>query len=505
MEDNKENNYKNIFSKAIDIDTINLTKPLNNNAKWLHIYRNHKSSDHCCHFKWTKKEIFHWLEYPEKHEKELRNVSRHLYDTSPQYWRLINYFANMCPFQYVIYPFKFDKEKYISDKGKSFKAGYKKASNLLEIMNLQHELHKIKIINWKEDAFFGYIYQTKDSFHIRPLNPDYCLISGIYDGCYKYAFDFSYFNNKTQIELENFGSEFVEKYELYKLDNTKYRWQELEPKNEFCTKIADDIDYLRIPFASCFPAIYDIEDYKNIQKTASDIKNYKALGMRVPVDSDGKLLISQNVMDDFYQHILNILPPNVGLYMTPCDISEINFEINNDGIDVTSNSVKNFFNDAGVSSLIFGGDNQTSASLKISLVADEALAYALNKQIERNINKLLKLLSGTTKFQIKVLDVSYYHQKDTHDLYLKDAQYGIPTKSSIPSSIGLDSSILDSLTFMENEFLDLTDKYEPLKSSYTSSNTDDDNNGRPTNDDLGLDLTDSGEATLDKDVNQTYG
>ena len=117
MEDNKENNYKNIFSKAIDIDTINLTKPLSDNTKWLHIYRNYKSSDHCCHFKWTKKEIFHWLEHPEKHEKELRNVSRHLYDTSPQYWRLINYFANMCPFQYVIYPFKFDKEKYISDKG----------------------------------------------------------------------------------------------------------------------------------------------------------------------------------------------------------------------------------------------------------------------------------------------------------------------------------------------------------------------------------------------------
>jgi hypothetical protein len=244
------------------------------------------------------------------------------------------------------------------------------------------------------------------------------------------------------------------------------------------------------------PALYDIEDYKEIKKTASEIENYKALGLKVPIGEDGQPLMSQNQMDNFYNMISNVLPKNVGLYMTPTEIPEIDFEKDNSS-DTVSEAVADYFNDVGVSSLLFGGDNQSSSSLKISLMADEALAFALNRQIERNVNRLLKGLSGTIKFQISILDVSYYHQKDMHDLYIKDAQYGIPTKTSILASLGFDQPIVDSMCFMENDVLNLVDKFVPLQSSYTSSGGDSEDNGRPTSDDL----TDSGEETKERDVN----
>ena len=455
------------------------------------------------YFKYKKDELLKLMVEPELHEKELRNISRYLFNVSPQYKRTILYFANMTPLDYIIRPFKFDKEKYLKDNGKNFKYCYKKACDFLEILNLKHEMVKAKIIAWREDVYYGYIYKNKDSVYIRTLNPDYCAITSICDGCYMYAFDFSYFDkfgNELQLELNNYGEEFIQKYKLYLENRNEYRWQELEHNNEFCLKVNEDNIKPVIPFLGCLPALYDIEDYKEIKKSSAEIENYKGLGLKVPIDSEGQPLMSQNQMDDFYNMIANILPKNVGLYMTPTDLQEINFEKNN-STNTVSESIKDYFNDVGVSSLLFGGDSQSSTSLKISLIADESLAFALNRQIERNVNRLLKNITGNTKFQISILDVSYYHQKDMHDLYIKDAQYGAPTKTSILASLGFDQSILDGMCFLENDILDLINKFKPLQSSYTSSSTNDEDNGRPNSDDTGNDLSDSGEETKERDVN----
>lgn len=502
MEKEKKMSWKDFFATNTEIDTVNLKKAYRKYIDYSNKYRQTSLNRFGIY---TKEKLLIYMEQPYKYEKELRNLSNHLYSVSPQYRRTINYFANMSPLNYIIRPFKFDEEKIKKDNGKTFKSCYKKACDFLEIFNLKHEMIKAKIIAWKEDVFYGYIYRTKDSMYIRPLDANYCVISGICDGCFRYAFDFSYFDtfsDNLEFELNSFGEEFKTKYYIYKNDMNK-RWQELEHNNEFCLKVSEDDMIPIIPLLGCLPAIYDIEDYKNIKLTANEIQNYKALGLVVPTSEDGLPLISDTVLDKFFQMIDNVLPENVGLYETPVKLDEISFEKNNTTTDEVNDAVTNYWNDVGVSSLLFGGDSQSSTSLKISLIADETLVYALNRQIERNVNRLLKSISGSIKFQINILDVSYYHQKDMHDLYLKDAQYGIPTKSAILSSLGIDQSILDGISFTENEFLKLVEKFVPLQSSYTTSSDNlNNNNGRPTNEDSNKDISDAGEITAERDVNE---
>lgn len=500
------NDYFKIFTKNVEVDMVNLKNPNKHRYDYSYYHRYYHDNECISRFsgKYTKKILLECMNNPQIHEKELREISRYLYATSPQYKRTINYFANMSPLDYVIRPFKFDIEKYKKDNGKSFKSSYKKACDYLEVLNFKHEMNKAKLIAWREDVFFGYIYKTKDSSYIRPLNPDYCKISGICDGCYKYAFDFSYFDTCIDIleeELDNYGNEFKEKYNIYKNDKSK-RWQELEHSNEFCLKVSEEVDYSLIPLLGTLPSIYDIENYKNIKLTSTELENYKALGLEVPINEDGQPLIDKDIMTNYYNMILNVLPPNVGLYMLPTTIKEINFEKSNTTSDEVKDAVNNFWNDVGVSSLLFGGDNQSSTSLKISLIADETLAFNVNRQIERNINRLLKSVSGNIKFQVSILDISYYHQKDIHDLYIKDAQYGIPTKTSILASLGFNQDIIDGMSFMENDFLNLADKFVPLQSSYTLSSSNieaEENNGRPTSEQTGTELTDDGEKTLERE------
>ena len=54
-------------------------------------------------------------------------------------------------------------------------------------MNLQHEFIKITTTILREDIFYGYEYSTKDSYFIQKLNPDYCQISSIEDGCFNFC------------------------------------------------------------------------------------------------------------------------------------------------------------------------------------------------------------------------------------------------------------------------------------------------------------------------------
>lgn len=470
-----------LFSKFTDVQLLNLKS----NSHYPTVYT-----------KYTRADIIKYLKNPETNAKQLRNASIYLYEVSAQYRRIVNYFAHMCPLTYIMYPFKFDTTKEVNEK--AFKASYKKATDFMAIFNLQHEMRKALVTAWREDIFAGYIYQTKDSFYIRKLHPDYVKIASIVDGCYMIAFDFSYFRGRED-ELESYGEEFMSKYEDYKKDSS-LRWQLLDEKRQFCLKISEDVTYPLIPLAGCLLGIFDIEDYKELQKGASVLRNYKALGLKLPTDEQGNLMIDKDFADQFYEQLSNITPENIGVFETPMDVEVYDFEKSGaEDPDKTYEAIRNFYNDAGVSALLFGSDKQTAASLNISITSDECVCFAVNRQIERNVNRLLKGLSGTQKFQITILDISEFHRQQFHDIMLKDAQYGVPVKSAIAASLGLNPPNMSAMLYMENEIMKLHDNMIPLQSSYTQSS--DSEGGRPTAEENGEEISDSNENTREHDSN----
>lgn len=442
--------------------------------------------------KFTKEDIVKWLKSPEDNARQLRNASIYLYETSSHYRRLIDFFANLLTFDYTLVPFKFDKEKYNEQK---FLSSYKKALDYMQIFNLKHEMKKVMTVAFREDVFYGYIYQTKDSFYIRKLNADYCKISSIEDGIFLYAFDFSYFDSRKD-ELEFFGEEFKEKYLKYKKDS-KLKWQELESKNEFCIKVTEDIFPAPIiPFASIFPDIFDIMNYKDLKLTREELENYKIIGLKIPTNEDGELILDGDIAKSFYSQLINTLPLSVGAFLTPMDFEAISFEKSgtNDN-DLANDAVENFWNSAGVSSILFG-KAQTAASLAISIKADIQFAYGVAKQIERNVNRLLKMLSGTYKFQINILPVSEFTKQEMNSLYQKNATFGIPCKTLLAASAGLTPAEINGLTFLENEIIDFQNNWKPLLSSYTQ-NTDEIGNEELSD----MEISENGEKTRESESN----
>lgn len=503
-EDNKElkiNKKESIDTdsggfKVINSEYSKLLRLITNNMNKRCSWYGHNVFHH--HHVFPKEKVKKWLANPQYFQCELRNMSRHLYLTDPHYRRLINYFSEMHTWSYIISPYHYGLE-YSQIDIEKYRDAYYKTANYLEKANIRHEMSKIAKICFKEDVFYGYKYETKDSFFIRQLPSKYCAITGIVDGCFVYDFDFSYFDTRFG-ELEEFGEEFVDKYNnIYKVEHRQ--WITLDIKNEFCIKLLEDVPFPAIPFMGVFEGIYDIDDYKSLKKAKAETDNYKVLALKAPVNEEGQFLIDRDIILEYYTALLNVLPENIGAFITPTEVKDFDFE--NAGVadnNNVNNAIKTFWNDAGVSSLIFGDENKTSGSLNISIKADEQMVFTFARQIERNINRLLKGMNFKYKFKIQFLDITIFNKDEAINAYLKGSQSSLPTKTMVCAAMGLEPIDMMGVNFIEDSVLNIPNTFKPLAVSYTQSGEA----GSPTAEERGVTLSDSGEIARDAETSTEY-
>ena len=448
--------------------------------------------------KYTTDQLVTYLGNPASYEKQLRKMSKYLFNISNYYRRLIQYFANMSTFSYTISPYGLDRSKTVN--ANKLKKAYYSSVAAVELMNLPHEATKMFTIAFRDDVYYGYEWETNDSAAFQNLDADYCKISSIEDGVYNFAFDFSYFDSN-QDKLPNYPPEFQTMYDTYKTNTQLYKWQELDSTKSICIKV-NEHDYIPIPpFVSLFSALADIEDYRAISKNASETNNYKALAMEIPLGDKGEFLIDYNDAKEFYDMMTNVLPPNIGAILTPMKLTDWNFE--KSGVNSDTNEVAKaeatFFTTAGVNKILFGGGEDPSATtLNLCTVNDQMIVFAVMRQLERWVNRKLKSVSSSYKFRINFLPVTHYNIAEMHERYLKDATYGMPTRTAALATAGYAGTDYENMTYLENEILGLSNGEMPLKSSNTQSGSAGDEGGRPTNASKGEGLSDAGNVSADR-------
>lgn len=434
----------------------------------------------------SKTQLLNYLKSPKSNEKAIRNASIAMYHGSTHYKRLISYYALMPTWAYVLRPSGFDPDK-IRDK--TFKASYNKAAAKIDSMNLPHEMQKVLVTGLREGVFYGVIWESSDSFYIQRINPDICQVTAIVDGTWIYSVDMSKIK---ETDLGNYPIAFTEMYKSY--IETGKKWQEVPSKITFCFK-ADEttVSHSLPPWASSMPLILDIEGYKALQETASEISNYKVLNMEIPLDSNNAPKFDFALAEKYYNLMCSVLPPFVGAVMSPMKVTDFNFD-NNGSLretDIVARAERQFWQDSGSSALLFGdAANTTAGALKLSIRADEELVFGWVNQCERIINRILKTISGTQKFKITFLPVTVYNLTEMVDLYKNAASLGMPTKSAYASALKVNTIDIPGIDYIEREILNM-DKLIPLRSSYNSSG--DEEGGRPQVDDG--DLTESGIAS----------
>lgn len=340
------------------------------------------------------------MQTPKSNEKNIRNASIYMYDVSSQYRRLIQYYALMPTWAYTVSPLDFDSEK-VNET--TFRKAYLKSAQQVEKMNLKHEMQKAVIIALREGVLYGVQLTGTDSFCIQRINPDYCKLSALLDGTWLYAVDFSQIRED---ELYQYPPEFTTLWNTYQ--KTGQKWQEIPDNISFCLKADETTSLYSIPpWSSAMPLLYDIETYKALQETASEIANTKMIGMTLPTDEKGIPLMEFPEAQKYYTHLLNAVPPNIGVAMSPMKLDAFDFSTSSNlsDVDTVSKSEEAFWRESGTSPLLFGSsDNDSAGALQLSIIADTEIVFAIVNQCERLINRILKSLGGTQKFRINFLD-----------------------------------------------------------------------------------------------------
>jgi hypothetical protein len=502
-QNNQENNTKNLeqsLDKYAQIAFANLKKSmvqdLINNRSESVIYK-----------RYPIERVVSMLEKPQTFEKELREMSNFLYITSSHYRRLMDYYAKLPTYNHIIVPANLPKKV----NQKTYKDTYLKVTSLLEKYNLKHEIPKMIQAAFIEGVFYGLMYETSDSFYIKPFNSSFADISSNEDGCYLFSIDLNYFTGKEYL-LPAYGDEIETAYYKYKGDTSKkikgnpnLRW--FEPSNGICIKADENNPLFSTPvYCSIFLDLIRLEDYKLLKKAKTEIDNYKVLAMKMECDDEGVPRMDFEMAMKYYNQAAGNLPSGIGLILSPFAISDFSFQKSSSAdSDAVNEAEEEFWSGSGTSGMLFGSAKaSSSSSLALSTKPDEQLAFSLLTQVARNINKRIKSMNLPYLFELKFLDQSIFNIDEYSNRMFKASQYGVSgSKLIYAASLGMTPSDVVNFSYLENDILKVTDEMftSPLISSNTISRSEDNTGGASTQEEKGQTVSDNTEKSREQNGN----
>lgn len=447
----------------------------------------------------TRESISNALQSPSTSEKILRDSSIFLYQINTRYRNLINYYAQIPCWAYVVSPVNYNPDK---AKKESFRKQYVKICNILESMAIPKTMREIVVTALREGVYYGCIWGgSGDSFILQKLDPDKCVIVSISDGgVFQFKYDMS--SIKEGDVSTYFPPKFTDMYEEYL--RTGERYQLVPPEIAVCFKADPTIVEYSIPvFAGVMPTLFQIENAKALSEAAEEQSNYKLLAGKIPVDDQGIPLIDYETVMQYYKHIANNVGEMVGVAVSPFELKDYSFEQSTTAaqINAISRANENFFAEAGTSALLHGATNDTSGVTKLAIRVDESFGFSCMYQCERIVNRFLKLLPGTVKFKIHFLDVSIFNRDEKIEEYRSSMNYGIG-KLEFCAVMDIPQHDILGENYIESELIGINDLFVPMRTASTQSSDDTSDAGRPRLDDG--DLSDEGENTRDgdKDANR---
>lgn len=436
-----------------------------------------------------------YLKNPAQNYKNLIELSRFLYTRSHPYKKLIHYNASMVDVNLRSIVPIMDMTKKSKDKNKVLK-DYWSTCNIMNRSNIQAEISKMNIIAWREDTAYGVWYSDDDGIFILPLPYNYCKVDSIYaDGTLGFAMDMTYFDNRQDI-LEMWGEPFIHLYKEYQKDTRNNRWQHMDDDKAYVIKInIDDPTMPLPPYVPLFNQVINLADTEDLQSDKDEASVYKLLNFRVEPKGEepDDFTVDIDTAIGYFNQAIERLPKYVGGFISPLKVEPISFEKDQAAdTNIIENATKNLFNSSGGAQILHSLNISTTIGWLSVLISDtEYGARLVRPQVENNINRLVNF-EKKNSCRIKLLPISPYLKNMYKESLEKDFQYGVPVKLTLNTLNGFSEIESVSMAKLE-EYLELTDLFQPPKSANTQSDND---TGRPT--DNPEDLSDEGDASRDK-------
>ncbi|MDR1674186.1 MAG: hypothetical protein LBR54_01905, partial [Oscillospiraceae bacterium] len=437
-------------------------------------------------------------------QKTIVKLSNYLYDASGHYKRILSYFADLSTFAWDI-NVSVKNEREIDFA--LLKKKYEDLGFALDKMNLPHELGKIMHTLLREGVYYGYAYEDGKDFFFAKLDINACRSRNIEDGVHNVEVNLGHINESN---LGTFPPEIRQVWRDYIENNGNLPhnlnanggiWYELDSKKSVCIRMDETVCTAVPLFIYLFPDIMAVDDIKELAKKRAEMENYRIIAMKIPLKKDANEVNDFAVGNDIVLENIStaaaVTDQNIALFPTALVPEAINFDQKTNDFNNVKNSIDELNSNAGINGNIFNGGN--SASLMISVENDSSIIYRIHRQMERWINRRIKLFSYNSKnfrFKLHFLPITVYNREKVVDRCLKMCQAGLPYKTKLGAALGMSPCELQGADYLENSVLNLGSRWRVLGSSFTQKSGE---GGRPPVNDE--DLSERGAQTREGGYN----
>lgn len=449
----------------------------------------------------TRNQIVNIVQNPEHYPNHIIRLSKYMMLRSGYYKRLIEYFVNMGVINWTVdMATKLDNS--YSTNPKTIRSNYFKYVAQVNKFKLDNRITDILRKLFVEDACFGFITETDIDTSIFFIDPKYCEIESLTNGCvFQYAINKSLITNSYYETLPSELQQLLDSSKETQLNNMVA----VPYENSFCIKYNNDFTYLYSPMFGIISAILDIDDFKDLAKAKTEADAYKLVCLEIPTNDDGQMSMGDEIVVPFTEMTKNVCPSSWGVVPSPMKMTLLESKSTaSDDSNKVEDAVENYYTEAGISKALISSASSGS-ELKYSIKVDSSDIYRIYRQIESWVDLQMKLrgyIYKSYQFEYSILPTTIFDINDFIDKELKLAQVSVPNKGRLLAADGINTAKLLGNTLLENVVLaDVFDSWTPLSTSYTQSGNSDvtDQGGRPEmNED---DLTDSGTQTRENDDN----
>lgn len=449
---------------------------------------------------YSKDNVISYLQNISSNENNLRNLSRYLFYRSQVYFRLIMYNATMFDLNARTVIPKYDPIK-TNNPNKMLKSYYE-TLQWLDRMNLQHEFLSVLINNFIEDVFFGCCWIDETGIFILPLPPENCKIKGKYfTGDFAFDVDMSYYK-KYEYLIEYLGEPFTSMYSAYGGNNAN-KWQPMPDEYALCTKYRlESWETVCPPYSGLFMDLIGLLNLADVQAVADEQQIYKLITATIPLidgsDSPDDWAVDVNTALDYYRKLEASLPDYVGSAITPIPLDVISFS-DDQTTDTTKiqKATKEVLNTSGGAQILNSSTISGAEAFRSATRADTELAISsLLGQISGWTNRMLSYLVSEPA-KVKFFEISSYTKDAFKESLQKDLNYGFVSTLAINSLNGFSELDTLALNYLENDVLKLNEKFIPLQTASTRS----DSNETGAKEKSNTQISDEGEETRDKEKN----
>lgn len=346
-----------------------------------------------------------------------------------------------------------------------------------------------------EGVTFYYKIEDSDGISFMKFPIEWCKIRGIENGVYRFMIDVTKFK---QDFLTTLPEELQTAYEQYQNGNAtdenswyNNRYYFVSEKGVAFTFDSSALDYGGLavsPFAGVLLDIMSVAQAKNNVDIKDGIDTTRILHSKIPVDNDGRILMTAKEAKVYDSAIRSRLPKGVVNVTTPTKLENVPLTNsgNTNALDTVKKSTEQLFFDVGTPAPLFGGDTTSANIVKTSIQKDANWVYTnLFPLLENYYNSEIAQVKtkGKVKWAIKFVRQTTFTLKDDVALQKDQLSYGGSRLNYLAANGFSPSEIVSQLSF-EQQALGIDDLMivKPTSNTISANEVSEQGRGRPVTD-----------------------